>query len=149
VYELTDEQLVSVLRKAKDIERFVDSVKTHLQSRLERGEKIPGVKLIEGRGGRAWGFPEEAMVKKLVRLGVPKKHCYKTSLVSPAQLEKLKWEDKTGNATSLTKEQLQTARLQFIKYGEGAPVIALSDAHGTEVNVEVLKFDPIGENQGV
>lgn len=87
--ELTVEQLVSLKQRRKFVDAFYRSIDKRLHTMaLVNGEKIPGMKLVEGRSNRVFTSKEEA-VATLVSLGCNRKDVLKEELISPAEAEKL------------------------------------------------------------
>lgn len=85
---VTDEWLVAFLRRKKAITAWLTDVEDYLQSRLEAGEAIPGVKLVVGReGNREWAN-EQAAETFLTGQGLKKEDRCTFSLISVAQAEK-------------------------------------------------------------
>lgn len=126
---MTGEQLKGIIEAAPLIRQLIEAAEAELQRRLEAGQVIDGIKLVRGRGSRAWAFDEEAMAEKLKKFGLPKDALWKTSLISPAQAEKVVWTKKDGSTKQLTDRQLKTMKEEYIKSSEGKiQVAAASDA---------------------
>lgn len=85
---LSDAELVSVLSLVPMLENWAASVRAHAQAKLERGESLPGMKLVEGRANRKWSNEEEAEQFFLAD-GYEKDEITTTKLKSPAQMEKV------------------------------------------------------------
>ena len=70
------------------LEHYISGVKARSQETLQRGEKVPGFKLVEGRKSRAW-ISEEGIMKYLSRK-IPKfkLNAFNHKLKSPSQIEK-------------------------------------------------------------
>lgn len=72
------------------LKRFITAVEERASDQLHAGKKVPGWKLVRGRGGpRKWD--DEAKVEKILSksMRVKKEDMYAMKLVSPAQAEKL------------------------------------------------------------
>lgn len=126
--ELTDEQITEIMEAAPLIRSFLKSVEDAAFKRLDKGESIPGLKLVRGRGSRAWALPEEEMAEKLKRMGVPKDVIYPQKLVSVAQIEKAKWvKKKKGEEVkaSLTPRQLKNIEENYVEKSSGSLQVAL------------------------
>lgn len=58
IERLTDEQVVRIVQHGKVLENFIGQVKKQAKERLQNGETIKGLKLVRGRGRRAWSDTE-------------------------------------------------------------------------------------------
>lgn len=85
--QLTQEEILRVLEYSDVIEDWIGSIRAYVQAGLERGEEVPGWKLVDKRATRRWKDQDDVL-KFLKRKRVPKKE-YMTDpkLKSPAQLE--------------------------------------------------------------
>lgn len=79
-------ELVALLPLAK---RAIAAIESEASERLLAGKKVPGYKLVQGRGSRDWKFSEDKLVPKLLALKIPKTWLYNSSLLSPFQIEKV------------------------------------------------------------
>lgn len=62
--ELTPEQLVAEYEKLPLLRQHIDKVEKAMAAALHSGKKVPGYKLVEGRGGnRSWADPEAVIAK--------------------------------------------------------------------------------------
>lgn len=111
---MSDDQLRQILEAAPLMRQLLEGVEKEAQRRLEAGLPVPGFKLVNGRGSRAWVLPEADMAEKLVKMGIPKTAIYITKLVSPAQAEKLTWEKRDGTKVSLTERQLKRVEQEYV-----------------------------------
>ncbi len=84
IHTLASHELVHLLQSRAQIKKWLDMVPRELKERLEQGETITGIKVVEAKGNRAWKDEEEAL-KHLKRQRVP---CTIEKLKSPATLEK-------------------------------------------------------------
>ena len=121
---MTGEQLQQILEAAPLMRQMIEAVEAEAQRRLEAGTPVPGFKLVNGRGSRAWTLPEEQMAEKLVKMGIPKGAVYETKMVSPAKVEKLTWEKRDGTKVSLSPRQLRTIDQEYVSKVVGKPTIA-------------------------
>jgi hypothetical protein len=86
----SNEELSRVLFYAPVIDAWLREVEAESQRKLERGEIVPGHKLVRKRANRQWK-DEKAVVDALETLGLPEDEYLKPrELKSPAQIEKLK-----------------------------------------------------------
>jgi hypothetical protein len=111
---MDDQQIRQIMEAAPLMRQLLEAVEKEALRRLEAGTPIPGLKLVHGRGSRAWALPEEEMVEKLVKMGIPKTAIYETKLVTPAKAEKLTWEKRDGTKVSLTERQLKRMDQEYV-----------------------------------
>jgi len=123
--ELSAERIVQVLEAAPLMRQFIESVQEEALRRMKKGIPIPGLKLVNGRGSRKWNQDDEAIAGKLKAMGVPKDAIWKTSLVSPAQSEKLAWKNRKGETNQLSKRQVGTIQDEYVTHMSGALTVAL------------------------
>lgn len=107
-------QIAQIMEAAPLMRQLLEAVEKEALRRMEAGQVIPGLKLVNGRGSRAWALPEEEMADKLVKMGIPKTAIYETKLVSPAKAEKLTWEKRDGTKVSLTDRQLSRMEQEYV-----------------------------------
>lgn len=122
-HTLSDHELRQIMDAAPLVRQLIDGVEAEIQRRLESGLTVPGYKLVQGKGSRAWSLPEEEMVKKLTGMGIPKASIYETKLISPAKAEKLTWEKK-GEVTRLSEIQLKRLANEYVTQKGGKPTVA-------------------------
>jgi len=85
---MTPAMLGDVLTKLPILEDWIKAVKAHAQGLLERGQDVPGMKLVAKRATRKWRDPEEA-AQHLLALGESPDDLFVRELKSVAQVEKL------------------------------------------------------------
>lgn len=86
---LPPEMIADMLSKAPILEDWLKSLRAHAYNLMERGEPLPGFKLVQKRATRAWA-DEETALQVLTGDGTWTKDDLTTSeLKSPAQVEKL------------------------------------------------------------
>jgi len=124
--KMTDDQIVQIMEAAPLLRQMLEGVEKEAQARMERGVSIPGLKMVNGKGHRAWKLSEDEMAERLRKMGVPKESVYKTTLVSPAQAEKLRWKKRDGTDVQLTERQLKTLEQEYVVKTVGKPVVALA-----------------------
>ena len=107
-------QIAQIMEAAPLMRQLLEAVEKEALRRMEAGQVIPGLKLVNGRGSRAWALPEEEMADKLVKMGIPKTAIYETKLVSPAKAEKLTWEKRDGTKMALSDRQLKTMEQEYV-----------------------------------
>jgi hypothetical protein len=111
---MDDAQIAQIMEAAPLMRQLLEGVEKEALRRLEMGQVIPGLKLVNGRGSRAWALPEAEMAEKLVKMGIPKSAVYETKLVTPAKAEKLTWEKKDGTKVALTDRQLKRMEQEYV-----------------------------------
>jgi hypothetical protein len=113
----TDE-LAEQMQLVPVLEAYVKAIKEAVAETLNKGGKVAGFKLVEGRRSRSWG-DEEAVEKYLRSHKVKVADMFNTALKSPAQMEKsLKGSDvslddyievKTGKPTVVPEDDKRKA----------------------------------------
>jgi hypothetical protein len=111
---MDDAQIAQIMEAAPLMRQLLEGVEKEALRRLEMGQVIPGLKLVNGRGSRAWALPEDEMAEKLVKMGIPKSAGFETKLVTPAKAEKLTWEKKDGTKVALTDRQLKRMEQEYV-----------------------------------
>ena len=127
--ELTDNQIKEILEAAPLMKQMIEAVEAEALNRLKAGKTINGFKIVHGRGSRSWSFDEEEMVEKLKKMGIPKTSIYTTKLVSPAQVEKLKWYKRDGSQKQLSDRQLARIDKEFISKNQGKLTVVSESDH--------------------
>lgn len=141
---MTDDQLCQIMEAAPLMRQLLDGVEKESLRRLKAGQSIPGLKLVYGRGSRAWSLSEEEMAQKLVKMGIPKGAIYETSLVSPAKAEKLTWKKKDGTDVQLTERQLKTMEEEYVtKFAGKLTVVPESDSRPAVITNAAPMFSAI------
>lgn len=84
---LTPHQIGRVLEMADAVEKWLGAVRSHATGMLERGEPLPGWKLVDKRATRKWSAEDAATAQLTAAVGdkafAPRK------IITPAQAEKL------------------------------------------------------------
>ena len=129
---MTPEKIAQIMLAAPLVRQMIESVEEEALRRLKAGQAIPGLKVVHGRGSRSWALPEDEMADKLIKMGIPKSAVYETKLVTPAKVEKLKWEaTKAGEkiVKQLSERQLKTLDTEYVaKVAGKLTVVPESDA---------------------
>jgi hypothetical protein len=136
--QMDDAQIRQIMEAAFLMRQLLEAVEKEAMRRMESGISIPGLKLVNGRGSRAWALPEAEMADKLVKMGIPKGAIYETKLVTPAKAEKLTWEKKDGTKVTLTERQLKrmeqeyvsklAGKLTVVPESDGRPAVVMNAA---------------------
>jgi hypothetical protein len=125
---MDDAQIRQIMEAAPLMRQLLEGVEKEALRRLEVGQSIAGLKLVNGRGSRAWALPDAEMAEKLVKMGIPKSAIYETKLVTPAKAEKLTWEKKDGTKVQLTDRQLTRMEQEYVvKMAGKLTVVSESD----------------------
>lgn len=141
---LSNEKIRELLEAAPLLRQLLDAVEAEALRRMESGITIEGVKVVNGRGSRSWTYPEDQMVEKLKKFGIPKDALWKTKLISPAQAEKVVWTKRDGSAKQLTDRQLKLMDDEYVSKSSGALTVALaSDPRPAVVVSAVALFDAV------
>ena len=117
--DLTDEQLREMIESAPLLRKMLEAAEEEALRRITSGKSIAGLKVVRGPGRRAWSKSEEEVAEQLKRSGVPQGQIMRTSLVSPAQVQTIKWENRKGEQKQLSPRQLKLINDEFITVSEG------------------------------
>ena len=123
---MTDKQLREVLEAAPLLRQMIEAAETEALRRFEAGQEIDGLKAVRGRGSRSWVHDDEAMESHLKNAGIPKSAIYKTTMISPAQIEKVRWSKRDGTVCQVTPAKLHQLQETCIKKSEGKIQIVAS-----------------------
>jgi hypothetical protein len=121
---MSDDQIRQIMEAAPLMRQLLEGVEKEAMRRMQAGQSIPGLKLVNGRGSRVWSLPEDEIAEKLVKMGIPKTAIYETKLVSPAKAEKLTWEKRDGTKVSLTDRQLKRMEQEYVTKLAGKLTVA-------------------------
>lgn len=114
----TADQLSRALRWLPVIERWTKAVNEFAVAKLERGESVPGFKLVAGRRGpRKW---IDGIEDKVAHMRISANVIYEKKIISPTKAEKFV---KTG---AIGKRQWKKLE-EFITRSDGRPVLASSN----------------------
>lgn len=142
--QMDDAQIRQIMEAAPLMRQLLEAVEKEALRRLEAGTPIPGLKLVHGRGSRAWALPEEEMAEKLVKMGIPKTAIYETKLVTPAKAEKLTWEKRDGTKVSLTDRQLKRMDQEYVtKLAGKLTVVPESDSRPAVITNAAPMFSAV------
>jgi hypothetical protein len=142
---LSDSQIKDIIEAAPLIRQMLEGVEKEALRRFNAGKNIAGLKMVRGRGSRAWALEDEQIAEKLKRMGLPKDAIWKTDLISVAQAEKAVWEKKDGTKHQLSERQLKTLQ-EYIKQSEGKLTIVSESDKRESVSISVAgMFAPVAE----
>ena len=125
---LTVEQMAQVLSRADQVIKWLGDVKEWAFQQAERGNPVPGFKLVEGRSNRKYRSEEE-IIRLLNVEGIPEALVYKRNLIGITEMEKLlgkkKFAEVLGNAIekpqgkpTLVPESDKRSALDMLSYFE-------------------------------
>lgn len=113
--EIDNEKLGELLDKKPFIISYLNDAEKLANKKLTGGEVIPGWKLVKGRASNNWSIKDQnLMIQTLVTLGYEITECVETKIKSPAQMKKVKKQDK----------EVRKAMEQQIITTYGNPVLA-------------------------
>ena len=110
-----DEMLGAYASNAVLLQGWIDSINELVQTKIEKGYKIPGWKLVAKRGTRKWA-KEDDVVHWLDGKGLEAREIYNNEIRSPAQMEKV-----------LKKRKLTLPDELVVSVSSGATVAPESD----------------------
>ena len=140
---MDDDQIRQIMEAAPLLRQLLEGVEKEALRRLESGKSISGLKLVYGRGSRAWALPEAEMAEKLVKMGIPKSAIYETKLVSPAKAEKLTWEKK-GEKVTLSDRQIKRMEQEYVTKSSGKlTVVPESDSRPAVITNAAPMFSAV------
>lgn len=144
VAHLSVDRLTEVLERAPLVRQFIEAVEEEATKRLMNGHPVPGYKLVNGRGSKSWKLTDEAMTKRLVKMGVPKKLLTTSKFISPPKVKTLVWETKEGTPGKLSPRQLQMVDKEYIEFTKGGFLLAPDSDSREGVNTSVTHlFEPV------
>lgn len=133
---LTPEQIGLILERAEVFTDWIGQVKNHAFHCLNRGEPIPGWKLVSMRAMRQWNRESEAIEALKTVHGLTEDDIYVKKPISPAVAEK-----KIGKKKFAAIEQCYV-----VKVSSGAKLAPESDKAPAIVGVSIeSQFDEIAE----
>ncbi len=83
---MTNADVGHLLEKLESIEHWIASVRLYAVAELERGNKVPGWKMVAKRATRKWK-DESSIIQWLASKGVPNSEHYTRKIKSPRQVE--------------------------------------------------------------
>lgn len=120
VRKLTNEQLALLRPMRKNMESWWRSVEDTLETRALAGDKVPGMKLVEGRTDRK--FKDEAEAAEWLKvIGLTDENITKVTMRSPAQIE-----DALINELGYTRSQAMSLIAGVVTKPQGRPTLVLN-----------------------
>lgn len=138
--QLTNEKIKEILEAKPLITEFLAAVEAEAMRRFETGQRVPGLKVVRGRGSRNWALPEEEMAAKLKAMGMPKDVIFPAKLISPAQVSKVSWVKRSGDKKALSDRQIKTIEANYISKSQGKLTIALESDSRAEVTMDAASM---------
>lgn len=91
--EMDPETAAKILSQKDAIKTFMDAVEEWAHGQMEKGIEVPGFKLVNIYGNRRYSVDDKVIERKCKSAGFGKKQIYKSTILSPAQLEKVVGKD--------------------------------------------------------
>lgn len=110
--QLTPAQMSQVLARADEVIKWLTDTKTWALSQLEKGNAVPGWKLVEGRSNRKYSDQDSAAAA-LVGAGIDEAMIYERSLLGITAMEKM-----------LGKKKFAEILGNLIEKPQGGPTLA-------------------------
>jgi len=126
--ELSNDKIREIIQAAPLLRQLLEATEAEALRRMQMGQTIPGLKVVNGRGSRVWAHDDAEMEVRLKKLGIPAGALHITKLVSPAQAEKLTWAKRDGTKVQVSdKMKMQMDRELVVKLAGKPTVAAESD----------------------
>jgi hypothetical protein len=123
VHTLTHEEIGALLPRVNTLVNWAKSLEAHAFNELDKGENIPGYKLVMGRNGNRKWTDEADIEEKLTRMGIRKTEMFSKKFLTPAQICKVL------KAKDLSLTQIET----YWNSPEGKPTIAVESDSRDEI----------------
>jgi len=126
--------LVKVLKMAPLVEDCIKSIRLYLQTELEKGHAVPGMKLIRGRANRAWVNENDTITWLAKNTSI--EELFVSKLKSPSQIEK---EARTLKKSEGFKKLYETpeGKISMVPESDGRPAIQIGSGAAVDVFAEV------------
>lgn len=121
---LAPEQFATMLGQLHILDDWMKAMRAHAQSMLERGETVPGFKLVAKRATRKW-VDEQETEAWLHAKGHDNVDIYEMKMKSPAQIEKLV--GKKNLPSEMTVKQ--SSGLSMVPAADARPEVLLTAGH--------------------
>ena len=114
------EDLVKLIEMAPLVESAIKSVRLYLQTELEKGNDVPGMKLIRGRANRVWVDEKDAITWLAKNTSI--EELFSSKLRSPSQFEQ---EVRTLKKSEGFKKLYETpeGKITMVSESDGRPAI--------------------------
>lgn len=134
--EVDSEKLAQLADARAGIEAVFDKVEAEIQRRIEAGESVSGYAMLPGRNSNKWNVDEETIAKMLKGRRLSKDIIYPTSLISPAQVLKLK---------ELTDEQKAKIQKEYISSVAGKLTLSKVSRESKKPEVEKMFTEAVAQ----
>jgi hypothetical protein len=134
--EVDSEKLAQLADARAGIEAVFDKVEAEIQRRIEAGETVSGYAMLPGRNSNKWNGDEETIAKMLKGRRLSKDIIYPTSLISPAQVLKLK---------ELTDEQKAKIQKEYISSVAGKLSLSKVSRESKKPEVEKMFTEAVAQ----
>jgi hypothetical protein len=123
VHTLTHAEIGALLPRVNTLVNWAKSLEAHAFNELNKGQEIPGYKLVMGRNGNRKWTNEDDIEIKLTQLGIRKSEMFSNKLLTPAQMCKI-----------IKKKDLSVTQIEtFWNSPEGKPTIAVESDSREEI----------------
>ena len=123
VHTLTHAEIGALLPRVNTLVNWAKSLEAHAFNELNKGQEIPGYKLVMGRNGNRKWTDEDDIERKLTQLGIRKSEMFSKKLLTPAQMCKI-----------IKKKDLSVTQIEtFWNSPEGKPTIAVDSDSREEI----------------
>jgi hypothetical protein len=116
---MTDEKLRELVESASLLRSMLDAAEEEAITRISSGHPVEGLKVVRGVGRRQWALPEDEIAARLTKMGVPKGSVWKTAVITPAAVDKLKWEKRDGTIKQLSPKQVEFVKSELVTKSDG------------------------------
>lgn len=86
---ISDERILEIYHHADDIGEWLADIRKYVQGKVLAGMKMDGLKVVLSQGAHRKWVDEAGAGKLMLANGIPYDEVYETSMVTPAQAEKL------------------------------------------------------------
>lgn len=131
---LPPEVFADVLAHLHILEDWASAMRSHAKAKLERGEEVPGFKLVQKRATRKWTSPEH-VTQYMAAAGFERDEYLDEKPKSPAQLEKL-----------FAKKKMPE-ELEVVKISSGVTMVPNSDPRPAASLSAGEEFTAIGSGE--
>lgn len=123
---VTHAQIAEFLTRVPELEKFIKHLRKYAEAAIMAGQEIPGFKIIRGKSNRK--FKNEAQAAKWLKqyAGMTDDQLYKSSLVSPAQAEKVNRTLKKDPDFAHLVEN-PPGKLQLVTENDPRPAVVFND----------------------
>jgi len=137
--DMSDKELVDFFKSSPLLSEFIKAAEKELFHRASVRD-VEGVKLVKGRKFRKWVNNGEGVLKSLKNAHVPKASWYKSTIVSPAQMEKLEWLSTKGatKGETMRLSDSQKARIlnNNLDLSDPQPILALEEDKREKISTD-------------